>query len=108
MTVYRSSSSLRWHRDEADADAARQVLAEHVPDDETGRCVVCLTPAPCRPANAAANRLVDLGRPIGPPDEPDTRRPRGWRGWLTPRRRPMPRSAPLLTFGWRVRLGLVT
>lgn len=107
MTIYRSSSLL-WRQDEADAETAREMLAAHVPDKETGLCVICLLPGPCRPANAAANRLVELGRPlVPPPDEPRIRRT-GWRGWLGPRRRPMPRSAPLLTFGWRIRLGLAT
>jgi hypothetical protein len=103
MTVYRSTSRL-WHRDEAEAEAAREILTIHVPDRETGLCEVCLVPGPCRPANAAANRLVDLGQPVLPVDQPGRRR--GWRGWLNPHRQAMPRTAPLLTFVWQRRLGV--
>jgi hypothetical protein len=102
MTIYRSTSQL-WRRDEADADAAREILAAHVPVKETGLCVVCLTPGPCPPANAAANRLVDLGRPLVPPHQPRRKR-RAWPDWLTPHRRTAPHPAPLLTFGWQLRL----
>ncbi|WP_326562062.1 hypothetical protein [Micromonospora sp. NBC_01796] len=99
MTVYRSRSQL-WRRDEADAEAAREILAAHVPVKETGLCVVCLTPGPCPSANAAANRLVELGRPVVPPNPPRRKRGSGWRNWLTPHRQ----TAPLLTFAWRLRL----
>ncbi|MER7455415.1 hypothetical protein [Micromonospora sp. NPDC126480] len=113
MGVYRSSVS--WHREEAEAEAAREILASHVPDRDTGLCVICLRPGPCTPANAAANRLVDLGRPVLPAIEPRQRRT-GLRGWFAPRRtdrsspespprRLPPRRAPLLTYAWIVRLG---
>ncbi|WP_433230481.1 hypothetical protein ACQP2H_00925 [Micromonospora sp. CA-248260] len=102
MGVYRSRNSQVWHRDEAAADAARRVLDSHVPDPETHLCVVCLVPGPCQSANAAANRLIDLGRPVLPPDQP--RRRIGWRGWFGPQRRRTPRPAPLLTFVWTVEI----
>ncbi|TDB71000.1 hypothetical protein [Micromonospora sp. KC721] len=102
MGVYRSRHSQVWHRDEAEAEAAREILDSHVPDPESHLCVVCLVPGPCQPANAAANRLVDLGRPVLPPDPPG--RWPGWRGWWGPRRRALPRPAPLLTFVWILRL----
>ncbi|MET7948002.1 hypothetical protein [Micromonospora sp. NPDC005324] len=105
MSVYRATSQL-WHRDEAEAEAAREILTSHVPDGETGLCAICLVPGPCRPANAAANRLVDLGRPVLPADRP--RRRRGWRGWFDPHRRVLPRTAPLLTLAWCRRLGVPT
>ncbi|SCE67602.1 hypothetical protein GA0074695_0229 [Micromonospora viridifaciens] len=105
MGVYQSTTSRLWCRDEAEAEAAREILASHVPDPESNLCVVCLVPGPCRPANAAANRLVDLGRPVLPPDEPRRRRT-GWRGWLGPQRRAMSRRTPLLTFAWMLRLGV--
>lgn len=105
MGVYRSTSSQYWRRDEAEAEAAREILTSHVPDPETNLCVVCLVPGPCRPANAAANRLVDLGRAVLPPESPGRRRA-GWRGWFGPQRRTMPRRAPLLTFAWMLRLGV--
>jgi hypothetical protein len=106
MTVYRSNSQL-WRRDEADAEAAREILAAHVPVKETGLCAICLTPGPCPPANAAANRLIDLGRPVVPPDQPRRKRGSSWRGWLGPQQRTVPRTAPLLTFAWRRRLELL-
>ncbi|MFK3980091.1 hypothetical protein ACI2K4_06870 [Micromonospora sp. NPDC050397] len=101
MTVYRSNSQL-W-RDDADADAARDILAAHVPVEETGLCAVCLVTGPCPPANAAANRLVELGRPLVPPHVPRRKR-RPWTDWLSPHRRAAPHPAPLLTFGWQLRL----
>lgn len=104
MGVYRSTTSQVWHRDEAEAEAAREILTSHVPDPESNLCMVCLIPGPCRPANAAANRLVDLGRPVLPAGEPRRRRA-GWRDWFGPQRRTMPRRAPLLTFVWTLRLG---
>ncbi|MGN9774916.1 hypothetical protein ACTMS0_03945 [Micromonospora sp. H33] len=103
MGVYQSTIG-RVCRDEAEAEAAREILRSHVPDPETNLCVVCFVAGPCRPANAAANRLVDLGRPLLPPDAPKRRRT-AWRGWFGPRRRPMPRRAPLLTFVWVLRFG---
>lgn len=57
-------------------------------------------PGPCPSANAAANRLVELGRPVVPPNPPRRKRGSGWRNWLTPHRQ----TAPLLTFAWRLRL----
>ncbi|MEV0155340.1 hypothetical protein AB0H57_16575 [Micromonospora sp. NPDC050686] len=99
MGVYRSST---WHRDEAEAAAAREILASHVPEPERQLCVVCLVPGPCRPANAAANRLVELGRPVLPPERP-RRQPGRW-GWFGPQRRAVPGRAPLLTFAWLHRL----
>ncbi|MEU5939151.1 hypothetical protein ABZ807_08150 [Micromonospora sp. NPDC047548] len=104
MGVYQSTIGQRWHRDEAEAKAAREILSSHVPDSESNLCVVCLIPGPCRPANAAANRLVDLGRPVLPAEEPRRRRA-GRRNWFGPQRRTMPRRAPLLTFVWMLRLG---
>jgi hypothetical protein len=85
MTLYRSTNHHRplW-REDAEAEAAREILAAHVPDKETGLCAQCATPGPCRPANAAANRLTELGRPIPPPEQPKRRR--GWRGWFNPDR----------------------
>ena len=83
MTTYRSRAS-------ADAEAAHATLAAHVPDRETGICPVCRTAGPCLPANAAANRLVELDLPV-----------------LSPAPAAPPLTfAPLLTFGWRRRLGL--
>ncbi|MEO3775679.1 hypothetical protein ABGB16_02275 [Micromonospora sp. B11E3] len=102
MSVYQSKSRLR-KRDEAEAEAAHEMLATHVPDQETGLCGVCLDPGPCRPANAAANRLVELGRPVLPADQPKPK-PVGLRAWLRPHRRAMPKPAPLLTFVWLSRL----
>jgi len=88
MTIYQHGAS-------ADAEAAQATLAAHVPDRESGICPACRTAGPCRPANAAANRLVDLGLRV-----------------LTPsptRRVPalLVRVSPLLTYGWRRRLGLL-
>jgi hypothetical protein len=103
MGVYQSMHRLS-DRDETDARAARTVLANHVPDPESGLCAVCLEPAPCRPANAAANRLVELGRPVLPDDPPPTR-PAGWRSRWFPHRRGRYRTAPLLTHVWRLRFG---
>lgn len=104
MGVYRSASSQSWRRDEAEAEAAHDILHSHVPDPETNLCVVCLVPGPCRPANAAANRLVELGKPVLSPEPPKGRRT-GGRGWFGHRLRTMPRRAPLLTFAWILRLG---
>ncbi|GIJ27962.1 hypothetical protein Vqi01_31240 [Micromonospora qiuiae] len=117
MGVYESMVRQAWQREEPEAEAAREVLASHVPDEDSV-CVICLVPGPCGPANAAANRLVDLGRPVLPTDPPRPRRS-GWRGWLAPRRtrrsssppeetlprRMPPRRALLLTYVWIVRLG---
>ncbi|MEQ4300771.1 hypothetical protein ABNF97_05140 [Plantactinospora sp. B6F1] len=102
MTTYLSSSLAE--RDAADAQAAYDMLDAHVLDRETGLCLVCLTSGPCRPANAAANRLVELGRQVLTP-EPAKYRSGGWLGWLGTLRRSLPRTAPLLTAGWRRRLG---
>ncbi|WP_329017341.1 hypothetical protein OG271_12450 [Micromonospora rifamycinica] len=102
MGVYRSTNSQVWHRDEAAAIAACHVLDSHVPHPDNHLCLICLVPGPCQPANAAANRLVDLGRPVLPPDQP--RRRAGWRGWFGPQRQGTPRQAPLLTFAWMLRL----
>lgn len=76
MTTYQSRVS-------AEAEAAYALLAVHVPDQETGNCRICRTAGPCRPANAAANRLVDFGLPLASPSRPDRRR-NTWRGWLRP------------------------
>ncbi|GAA3744144.1 hypothetical protein GCM10022225_29700 [Plantactinospora mayteni] len=95
MTTYRSRASV-------EADAAHQVLAAHVPDRETGVCPICLVAGPCQPANVAANRLVELGLPVLPPVVPHT-----GRGRLLAYVGPVLRVAPLLTVGWRRRLGLV-
>lgn len=95
MTTYRSRASV-------EAEVAHRMLAAHVPDRETGICPVCRAAAPCQPANAAANRLVDLGLPVLPPVTPHT-----GRSWLLAYAGPVFRIAPLLTFGWRRRLGLV-
>jgi hypothetical protein len=76
MTTYQS-------RERADAEAAYAILATHILDRETGLCLVCRTAGPCRPANAAANRLADLGFPLTAtepepvPDGPVTRFRRG-------------------------------
>lgn len=99
QSVHRSSD-----RDEADARSAHAVLAGHVPD-ENGLCAACLEPSPCRPANAAANRLVELGRPVLP-DDPPPRRPAAWRSRWFPHRRGRYRTAPLLTHVWRLRFGV--
>lgn len=104
MGVYQSNSRQRNRRDEAEADAARAILASHVPDPENHLCVVCLAPGPCQPANAAANRLVDLGQPVLPA-EPRRGQRAGWRGWLG-QHQVVPRRAPLLTFAWMRRLGV--
>ncbi|MEW2385879.1 hypothetical protein AB0873_27840 [Micromonospora sp. NPDC047707] len=117
MGVYRSAVSRSWHREVAEAEAAREILASHVPDRESGFCAVCLVPGPCGPANAAANRLVDLGRPVLPARQPRRRRA-GWRDWFgsatatqgrtstqTRTTAQPPRRAPLLTFVWLIRLG---
>jgi hypothetical protein len=86
MTTYRSRASL-------EAEAAHAVLAAHVPDRDSGNCPVCRTAGPCSPANAAANRLVELGLPVLLPEPP--------------RRTPLLlRVAPLLTSAWRRRFGL--
>ncbi|MGX7677040.1 hypothetical protein [Plantactinospora sp. DSM 117369] len=108
MTVYLSSSLAE--RDTADAQAAYDMLDAHVLDRETGLCLVCLTPGPCRPANAAANRLVELGRQVLTPEPAKHRshgnhRSGGWHGWLSTVRRSLPRTAPLLTAAWRRPLG---
>ena len=90
--------------DEADAAAARTLLTSHVPDPDTGLCLVCFTPSPCRPANAAANRLNDLGQPLPLPEQVQPR-PGGWREWLwRPFHWRAPRPAPLLSYAWRQRL----
>ncbi|NJP34245.1 hypothetical protein [Micromonospora thermarum] len=120
MGVYRSTVSRSWHREEAEAEAAREILASHVLDRESGLCAVCLVPGPCGPANAAANRLVDLGRPVLPAHRPRRRRA-GWRDWFRSATAAQggtwaqaktavqpPRRAPLLTFVWLIRLGVVT
>jgi hypothetical protein len=146
------SSAAPWRA--SDAAAAYALLALHIVDRQTGACPMCGTFGPCRPANAAAARLLDLGLPLRP-EEPMAERDQGepvsatvgvgdpateesaadgvvarwrglvsrntWRGLLRPYRRdarpnigPMPpiapppqRNAPLLTYGWRFRLGLV-
>lgn len=93
MSTYRSRASL-------DAEVAHQIIAAHVPDLE-GVCPICRTAGPCQPANAAANRLVDLGLPVLPP-APPAYRPRHLRAYVAP----FLRAAPLLTVGWRRRLGI--
>ncbi|MEU1605481.1 hypothetical protein [Micromonospora matsumotoense] len=98
MGIYRSRNSQVWHRDEEEAVAACKILDSHVPDPDSHLCLLCLVPGPCQPAN----RLVDLGRPVLPPDQP--RRRAGWRGWFGPQRQGMPRPAPLLTSAWMLRL----
>ncbi|MFU8850911.1 hypothetical protein ACNAW0_07990 [Micromonospora sp. SL1-18] len=45
MGVYQSTTSRLWRRDEAEAEAAREILSSHVPDLESNLCVVCLVPA---------------------------------------------------------------
>ncbi|MEN3614959.1 hypothetical protein AAH979_36190 [Plantactinospora sp. ZYX-F-223] len=95
MTTYRSRASV-------EAEAAHQMLAAHVPDVETGVCPICLVAGPCQPANTAANRLVELGLPVLPPTIP-----RPGRARLLAYVGPVLRAAPLLTFGWRRRLGLL-
>lgn len=104
MGVYQSVHRLS-DRDEADARAARAVLGAHVPDKESGLCAVCLEASPCGPANAAANRLVELGRPVLP-DDPGPTRPAGWRSRWFPHRRGRYRTAPLITYVWRLRFGM--
>lgn len=93
-------------RARAEALAAHEMLAAHVPDPESQLCRVCLAVAPCSPANAAANRLVELGLPVLEPVLPPQRRD-ALRRWIAPHRRGRPRSAPLLTWAWRRRFGLV-
>ncbi|GIG88881.1 hypothetical protein [Plantactinospora endophytica] len=101
MTAYLSSSPAE--RDSTDAQTAYGTLDTHVLDRETGLCLVCLTPGPCRPANAAANRLVALGRQVLAP-EPAQPRSGGWHGWPDTLRRYLARTAPLLTAARRRRL----
>ncbi|MGW0435220.1 hypothetical protein ACWDV4_22115 [Micromonospora sp. NPDC003197] len=93
MSVHRS-------RARAETEAAYEILTAHVPDRETGLCQVCLSPAPCSSANAAANRLVDLGLPVLTPVLSRWRLTQ-LRRWLAPHRRGTLRPAPLLTWVWR-------
>ncbi len=111
MGIYRSAS--RWSREEAEAEAAHEILTNHIADPENGCCTICLAPGPCGPANAAANRLVDLGRPVLLPESRRDRRA-GWRGWFGSTGA-VPatgstrwRRAPLLTFAWLLRLGVIS
>lgn len=104
MTIYQSGRH-------GEGEAAYALLAAHRIDPETEQCPICLIPGPCQPANAAANRLAELGLPIIEPTAPE--RPGRWTdglrtaaAWIAPRPAAAPR-APLLTFGWRWRLGLV-
>lgn len=84
MNVYRSTG-IEQQRDAANAAAARALLAAHVPEQNSNRCVVCRVHGPCRSANAAANRLVELGQPIPPPTES--------RPWFRARGRAVPTAA---------------
>ncbi|WP_422772708.1 hypothetical protein ACN28C_06850 [Plantactinospora sp. WMMC1484] len=95
MTTYHSGTS-------REAGVAHQVLAAHVPDRETGICPICLVAAPCQPANAAANRLVELDLPVLPPVTPGARRGRLLGYAASPLR-----AAPVPAVGWRRRLRLV-
>ncbi|NBE82316.1 hypothetical protein [Micromonospora rubida] len=65
--------------------AAYEIIAAHVLDP-AGLCRVCQVPGPCRPANAAANRLVELGLPVCPAAVPESRLAalRRWRAWARP------------------------
>jgi hypothetical protein len=82
-------------RANADAEAAHATLAAHVPDQESGLCGVCRTAGPCPSANAAANHLVDLGLAVLAPAP------------VRPTPAMLARLAPLLSHGWRRRLGLL-
>ncbi|WP_018585530.1 hypothetical protein [Salinispora arenicola] len=93
-------------RARAETLAAHEMLAAHIPDPESQLCRVCLTVVPCSPANAAANRLVELGLPVLDPVLPAQRRD-ALRRWFAPHRRGRPRSTPLLTWVWRRRFGSV-
>ncbi|WP_026189844.1 hypothetical protein [Salinispora mooreana] len=93
-------------RARAETLAAHEMLAAHVLDSESQLCRVCLAVAPCSPANAAANRLVELGLPVLEPVLPPQRRD-ALRRWFAPHWRGRPRTAPLLTWAWRRRFGLV-
>lgn len=92
-------------RARAESRAAHEIIAAHVADRGSDLCRLCLVPGPCAPANAAANRLVELGLPVRTPEVP-TARFAALRRWLAPHRRGSPRPAPLLTWAWRLRLAL--
>ncbi|MBF9130051.1 hypothetical protein I0C86_14060 [Plantactinospora sp. S1510] len=96
MTIYQSRTTYQSRTSaDADAEAAHATLAAHVPDRDSGICPACRTSGPCPPANAAANRLVDLGLPVLAP--------------IPARRVPamLVRITPLLTYAWQRRLGLL-
>jgi hypothetical protein len=82
--------------DEAEAEAAHEILAAHVSDRTTGLCQTCRSTGPCWSANAAANRLVELGRRVLDPEGLGRRA--GWRGRLT--QRATPRTVPPPTLRW--------
>ncbi|WDZ85995.1 hypothetical protein [Micromonospora cathayae] len=94
-------------RARAESRAAHEIIAAHVADQEPGICRVCLAPGPCAPANAAANRLVELGLPVRTPVL-TAGRLAVLRHWLAPHRWGSPRPAPLVTRAWRWRLGSAT
>lgn len=104
----KGANGMAVHQSRARAEtlAAHEMLAAHIPDPESQLCRVCLTVVPCSPANAAANRLVELGLPVLDPVLPAQRRD-ALRRWFAPHRRGRPRSAPLLTWVWRRRFGSV-
>ncbi|HEX5540685.1 MAG TPA: hypothetical protein VFX60_03860 [Micromonospora sp.] len=103
MTVYRSSRR-------SDGEAAYALLAAHRIDPEIGQCPICLIAGPCRPANAAANRLAELGLPLVDPADPHRldRWAESFRKvaarFLPPHRSRQVGRPPLLTFAWRWRL----
>lgn len=90
--------------------AAYAILATHRIDPGTGQCAACVVPGPCRPANVAANRLVELGLPLCEPAHQLTHQGKGLRQALAGllARPTWVQRAPLLTYGWCLRLGLTT
>ncbi|WP_329016846.1 hypothetical protein OG271_11385 [Micromonospora rifamycinica] len=90
-------------RARVESRAAHEIIAAHVADPESQQCRVCLTVVPCPSANAAANRLVELGLPVLDPVPPLRRS--ALRRWLALHRRGRTQPAPLLSRAWRWRLG---